>query len=200
MCFNRIPNKQKIKDLIIAIQEQRTRVRVLTLQNNNAKKPNKDGWVQVSRILKKNLEYEQFKLNAMYKTLHKLQNGPKSRVFGLCQCYYCTTMSDANYSKLALMVLEHINDEDFDDEYYVDVSRKKTKYIFSLFEVIYPHSSEQQQNEFMKFMKSWTNLRFAKMWHPEHYRKDMTEFLLCDKCPHSQTCVCIDSYCKIYIK
>ena len=98
------------------------------------------------------------------------------------------------------MVLEHIIDEDFDDEDYVGVSRKKTEYIFSLFEVIYPHSSEKQQSEFMKFMKSWKDLRFDKMWHPEHYRKDMTEFLLCDKCPHSQTCVCIDSYCKIYIK
>jgi len=200
MCFKRNVNIQKIEELRKAIKKQEKLVKYITIQVETAKKPNKDGWVQVSRNLQKNLQYEQFKLNAMYKTLHKLQNGPKSRVFGWCQCYYCTTMSNTNYSKLALMVLEHIIDEDFDDEDYVGVSRKQKDYIFSLFEVIYPHSSEKQQSEFMKFMKSWKDLRFAKMWHPEHYRKDMTEFLLCDKCPHSQTCVCIDSYCKIYIK
>ena len=200
MDFNRSGNRKKITTHLNAIEIQTILVGVLTDKYNDAKKQNEDGWVQVSRNLQKNLQYEQFKLNAMYKTLHKLQNGPKSRVFGWCQCYYCTTMSNTNYSKLALMVLEHIIDEDFDDEDYVGVSRKKTEYIFSLFEVIYPGSSEQQQSEFMKFMKLWKDNRFDKMWYSEHYRKDMTEFLLCDKCPHSQTCVCIDSYCKIYIK
>ena len=200
MSFNRDVIRQKITTQASTIKKQEELVGVLTDKYNDAKKQNEDGWVQVTRKPQKNLQSEQSKLNAMYKTLHKLRNGPKSRVFGWCQCYYCTTMSNTNYSKLALMVLEHINDEDFDDEDYVGVSRKKTEYIFSLFEVIYPGSSEQQQSEFMKFMKLWKDNRFDKMWYSEHYRKDMTEFLLCDKCPHSQTCVCIDSYCKIYIK
>ena len=194
MCFeHRIDKKtiETIKSIRSAIKEQEQ----IVSEFENQTTPDKDGWIQVCKSQVKQANY---KLTTLKKSLNSLLNGKKSSVFGWCECYHCSTMSDAKYSELAKTVLGHIS-----KSHNVGVSEEQRKaYIFSLFDVAYPqYSIEDKKCEYSKFMKPLNDMRFEKFWCPEHYHEDMIQiYLMCNICPHSQKCLCEDSYCNISIE
>ena len=53
----------------------------------------------------------------------------------------------------------------------------------------------------LKRQRIINDMRFEKFWCPEHYHEDMIQiYLMCNICPHSQKCLCEDSYCNISIE
>ena len=191
MSFASRIDKKTINSIRSAIEKQEQIVSEFVNQTT----PDKDGWIHVC---KSQVNQEITKLNTLKKSLNSLLNGKKSSVFGWCKCDHCSTMSDAKCSELAQTVLHHIV-----KRRNVGVTEAQQKeYIKSLFEVVYPHSSEDKDSEYSKFCKRLNDDRFDNFWCPEQYHEetDMTPFLMCDICPHSQTCLCDDSYCKISIE